>query len=70
MFGSSLHFLRDDVIVAIDYRKAVHNFLGNTEMLLYKSKPIKQNFLQNTSKKKLHIHLSRLNVTKTEGLAV
>ena len=70
MFGSSLHFLRDDEIVAIDYRKAVHNYLGNTEMLLYKSIAIKQNFLQNTSKNKLHIILSRLNATKTEGLAV
>ena len=39
-------------------------------MLLYKSIAIQQNFLQNTSKNKLYIILSRLNVTKTEGLAV
>ena len=33
MFGSSLHFLRDDEIVAIDIRKAVYN-LSNTKTLL------------------------------------
>ena len=32
-FGSSLHFLRDGEIVAIDIRKAVHH-LSNTEILL------------------------------------
>ena len=39
-------------------------------MLLYKSIAFKQNFLQNISKNKLHIIISRLNVTKAEGLAV